>query len=317
MISLAYKARNRNFDFASFKSQILLYVDMLQNAVNGVIKNEYSFSADVKSVITSASDYTTLITGLRSFLQNQRGNVSYIENSTTSISTLDLVSKKLSSKTAKHNFSTFLTVKRYLGYYCWWIYSSVDMIIDCLINNGGCTYIELIGPRTEQYLKVVNASALPKRFGKPYSGSAVPLVTICPNCNLFGPPMTTRTYRKSDIEKVYSVLGMGEVEYINVGSTSFARPRISLSDLTRINIFSDISQKLGGALAPDDIYRDFMYDLVLMALIFYTKNLTFALDSLSSDFSFVDDLNNDMPRYMHNLANHDHVSINMLIGLIY
>lgn len=317
MISLSYKARNKSYDLTSFKAQMSTYIDILQNSVNDVIKDVFPFSNTAKSIVENANDYQSIIEGLRDFLQGLRGSTSYIESGATNIGSLDLVSKKFSSRVARTTFSTFSTVKRYLGYYAWWVYSSVDMIIDCIINNGGCTYIELIGPRTEEYLKVLKADTLPKRFGKPYSTSAVPLFTVNPNCNLFGPPMTTRTYRKSDIEKVYEILSFGGVEYYNIGNTTFARPRISIVELQRLNIFQEISSKLGGSLAPDDIYRDFMYDLVLMCLLYYTRNLTFNLDTISVDLAFVDSLENDLPRYMRNLANHDHIGINILIGLIY
>lgn len=317
MISLSYKARTKNYDLSAFKVQMSAYIEILQNAVNDVIKDVFDFSSSAKNIVENGSDYQSIIEGLRNYLQGLRGSVSYIESGATTIGSLDLVSKKFSSKVARTTFSTFSTVKRYLGHYVWWVYSSVDMIIDCIINNGGCTYIELIGPRTEEYLKVLKVDGLPKRFGKPYSTKAVPLFTLNPNCNLFGPPMTTRTYRKSDIEKVYEVLSFGSVDYYNIGTTTFARPRVSIVDLQRLNIFQDISSKLGGSLAPDDIYRDFMYDLVLMCLLYYSRNLTFNLDSISVDFLFVDSLENDLPRYMRNLANHDHVGINTLIGLIY
>lgn len=311
MISFVYSARREQLSIDECKAAINTYAEILDSIDNTTLMRAIAAS------LTGCDTYDSILNTIRGTLDNTCRQGTLIDGGLSRLTYFDICSKKVSLEASLKTFTTSNSALKYMAYYVWWIYSSIEQILDCIINNGSVSEIELVGIRTKDYIKDLSLEDVPKRFGSPADYKAEPLVFKFPHFNLFGPPMTTRTYSVSTIQTVYQMLGVNEIGYAKCGKTKLARPIVSASAMNLINIWGELAGKFTTRVDPKNLKRDFFYDFFLYKMCHMLNGLEFNVDTVQQDFEYLRDGDVNTPKYLINLKLDRINSLPFLTGLIY
>lgn len=310
MISFVYSARKEGLAIDVFKTQLSEYAKRL-DMVDGTELMQF-----ISNSVANCEDYTDVLSIFRQTFDSTMRSAELIMSGLSYITYFDTCSKKISNAAHKINFTSDRSAMVYLAYYVWWVYSSVEQMLDCLINNGGVSEIELVGPKTKDYIKDLNLVDVPKRFGTPNDYTAEPLIFKYPHFNLFGPPMTTGTYAKSTISRVYEILDVADVTYQKCGKTTLARPAVPVTSMGLINVWGEIAGKFAERTDPKTLKRDFFYDVFIYKMCSMLSGVVFNCDTVGADFEALR-TGGTVPKYLENIKLNSINSIPFLMGLIY
>lgn len=312
MISYLYKSRRHNKLWKDIKQDATVYATDLDAMFEG------NFFVGLISSFGDDALISDVITHIRNALRASFGPFSWIYGGRTYNGILAVASRKVASNYSKITHDTHQIALRYIANYVWWLYESIEEIFEALISGGSVSRLELVGPRTLDYIKDLGLEETPKRFGTPNDYLAEPLIRKSSLFNLCGPPMTTATYKNADIEKVYSILNFPGVYYARCGKTMIARPIVKDSITTSVDATIHIATKSDGKYVASDLTLGYYYDYFLASCVRRMGNITFDIDNLDRDFAALaaGDVDN-IPNYLK-LLQADHPSyIHGLIGLIY
>lgn len=321
MIDLLYNYNRLGYQLKDIKTHLREYVAEI-TTVSGL--NHYQAALDSMDLNATGVSLSDVLFHMKNYIVNNffKNDIILTDGTRYVNKTVGEVGKQLSSLYAGSGDTTF-SAKKYFYMYLKWFYHSVDDIIACILNDTSINDIELVGPRTKEYLDEIGLKDVPKRFGTPNKRNAVPLSFNFGHFIVGPPPITINTWSKEVIDKVYRALNYPIVEYIHTeGKWTFARPAVEDSGrssyfpvdaLMRLNV----NVKSGG-----DLLASMAYDYFLLYCMAKFSNLDISVVdiNLGIDEMLLNGVNANMDTYpfLKEMRYYDNtVNIIGMLNLIY
>lgn len=311
MITHVYACRKEGLTIDECKASLANYADCLKSV------NANSISYSISSSLQNCADYDILLTTMRNYYRACIESVSFVYNEALSQNLLSSIGRKFFTKLNGTTISEYKTEKIYISLYVQWVFETIYDMLDSLLVNGGVSRVSLIGDRTNEYLSDIGLAEVPKRFGSPNDYSAGPLVFRYPNVNLFGPPMTRRTYTLSQIKKVYEVLGFGSPVFVKCGKTTLARPMVQASALIGIDMRPKFANDLGIGQNSTALKNSFYYDLFIDMCCTIINGVVFNVDEFPAHIGNLFSGSFEIGPALSMVKTNNTINIPTLIGLVY
>lgn len=309
MIDLLYSYRRRQFTPKDIQSHIQEYCTAIDAEVSG------TYFAELYSLIDFESDWQSIISVIRSNMKFRQSKLT-IKRDNVVVKTgqsMGEVARYLELNRTIGHTGTDKRALEFIFMHLRWYYNSLDEIVDCIINNGACSEIELVGPRTKQYFDTIKVKTSSSRFGAGGNHLMKPLFLVNEDVNLSGPPMTIRTWGTAVVERVYDLLGM-QVAYFKLPDTKFARPTQKGGHSTVL--LDSIRSKISSARSVDDIVCSFLYDYTLAVYFKYLAGITVELETANYDVANL--MIGETNQLLRGVSNRgDNHGINWLVTICY
>lgn len=272
MIDLLHNYNRLGYEFKDIKKHLKDYVAEI-TTISGINHFQLALNAiDIEATGVSLSD---VIYHVKNFIVNNffKNDLILSDGTRYVNKSVGEISKQLSSLYVQTGDTSF-SAKKYMYMYIKWFYHSIDDIIACLLNNSSINDIDLVGPRTKEYLDEVGLSKVEKRFGTPNKRTAVPLSFNYGHFIVGPPPITINTWGKETIDSVYRALNYPIVEYIHTRKKwTFARPSLkdkSMSTYFPVNALMRLNANVRNS---SDLLASMAYDYFLLYCMDRFSNL--------------------------------------------
>lgn len=316
MLDLLYKFRKHNVNPALVGDHIKAYLVALKN-----IANVEMFDPIINNYDYSKGNFTELINLILAEVKPRIRNNRLMRGTDLLMQGVGI--GEISKIIYKHHLANIAErggpEATYMLAYAWWTFDAIQEMMECICYNGGISQIELVGPRTKEYIKVLGLENSPKRFGTPNDRWAYPQWFHTGAFSLSSPPMTTRTHTRDYIKRLYQFFNFGDFYEIKLPKTTFARignfrdPNDNKLDL------SDYSKTRSDVSSYTDLNCSFVYDMFIfmyldrLSNLIIDENITFINipKPISGTINFSDN-------YLELLkVNEDKYSLAELITLVY